>query len=97
MESDLYLQQFKLGPMENFVYVLGSKSTREVTLIDPAWEIEFILNYLNENDLKLQVKIPDGLSPNDLLGFLANKGTINHFVEVVPTANDIFIQTINAN
>ena len=52
---------------------------------------------INENDLKLQVKIPDGLSPNDLLGFLANKGTINHFVEVVPTANDIFIQTINAN
>ena len=32
MTEDLYLEQLKLGPMENFVYIIGSKSTREVAL-----------------------------------------------------------------
>tara|TARA_B100001013_G_scaffold69859_1_gene36728 strand:- start:1263 stop:1937 length:675 start_codon:yes stop_codon:yes gene_type:complete len=53
MKDDLYLEQLKLGPMENFVYILGSNRTREVTIIDPAWEIDFLLKYLQEKDLKL--------------------------------------------
>ena len=39
--NDLYLEQIPLGPMENFVYLVGSKSSREVTIIDPAWDINF--------------------------------------------------------
>ena len=53
MSEDLYLEQLKLVPMENFIYILGSKSTREVTLIDPAWEIDLLFKHLEENDLKL--------------------------------------------
>ena len=53
MKDDLYLDQLKLGPMENFVYILGSNRTREVAIIDPAWEIDFLLKYLQEKDLKL--------------------------------------------
>ena len=53
MKDDLYLEQLKLGPMENFVYILGSNRTHEVTIIDPAWEIDFLLKYLQEKDLKL--------------------------------------------
>lgn len=53
MKDDLYLEQLKLGPMENFVYILGSNRTREVTIIDPAWEIDFLLKYLQEKGLKL--------------------------------------------
>ena len=45
MSEDLYLEQLKLGPMENFVYIIGSKSTREVALIDPAWEIDYLLQH----------------------------------------------------
>lgn len=53
MKDDLYLDQLKLGPMENFVYILGSNRTREVAIIDPAWEIDFLLKYLQEKGLKL--------------------------------------------
>lgn len=45
--------------------------------------------------LKLNVKLTQGNSANDLLSFLTDKGQVNHFVELVPTANDIFIQTVN--
>ena len=66
--------------------------------IPSTWELhEAHFKTINENDLKIEVKIPEDLKPNELLNFLASKGTINHFVEVVPTVNDIFIQTINAN
>ena len=52
MTEDLYLEQLKLGPMENFVYIIGSKSTREVALIDPAWEIDRLLLHLQQEGLK---------------------------------------------
>ena len=51
--DDLFLEQIQLGPMENFVYMIGSKSTREVALVDPAWDIDFLLNHINHQDLKL--------------------------------------------
>ncbi|TCI91792.1 ABC transporter ATP-binding protein [Tenacibaculum sp. M341] len=49
---------------------------------------------LNEG-LKLNVKLKNNNSANDLLSFLTSNGQVNHFVELVPSANDIFIQTVN--
>ncbi|MGB1043209.1 MAG: ABC transporter ATP-binding protein [Tenacibaculum sp.] len=51
---------------------------------------------LNEG-LKLNVTLSEGKTSNDLLSFLNTKGQVNHFVELVPSANDIFIQTVNKN
>ena len=51
--DELFLEQIPLGPMENFVYMIGSKSTREVALVDPAWDIDFLLNHIDQQDLKL--------------------------------------------
>lgn len=48
-----------------------------------------------ENELKLRIKINPGDSPNDLIGYLTTKAQINHFVEVIPSVNDIFIQTVS--
>ena len=52
-DNELYVEQLLLGPMENFAYIIGSRKTREVVLIDPAWEIDTLLNHLEEKDLKL--------------------------------------------
>ena len=51
---------------------------------------------LNE-DIKLNIKIDEKTSSNDLLSFLTSKAEVHHFVEVIPTANDIFIQTVKNN
>lgn len=37
-----YLRQLQLGPMENFVYLLGAGDSREAVVIDPAWDVEAI-------------------------------------------------------
>ncbi|HZH69401.1 MAG TPA: DUF4162 domain-containing protein [Flavobacteriaceae bacterium] len=34
-------------------------------------------------------------SPNDLLQYLTARAQVNHFVEVIPTVNEIFIQTVS--
>ncbi|WKB80553.1 ATP-binding cassette domain-containing protein [Cellulophaga lytica] len=51
----------------------------------------------NKEDEQLDFKIQ--LTSNDtgaLLGYLSEKGKVNHFVETIPSANDIFIQTVKS-
>ena len=54
LQDDLYLKQMELGPMENFVYLVGSKSTREVFVVDPAWQMDTVLRVAREEDLKIK-------------------------------------------
>ncbi|WP_204345597.1 ABC transporter ATP-binding protein [Psychroserpens algicola] len=49
------------------------------------------------DDVKLNVKLKAQENSNDLLKFLTSKAEVHHFVEVIPSANDIFIQTVKNN
>jgi ABC-2 type transport system ATP-binding protein len=49
------------------------------------------------NELQFRVKIPTSETANDLIRFVTSIGQLTHFTEVVPTANDIFIQTVQNN
>lgn len=51
MFDDVYLEQLELGPMQNFVYLVGCKKTREVVIIDPAWEIAGLLEHIEQRGL----------------------------------------------
>ena len=66
--EDLFLEQIPLGPMENFVYMIGSKSTREVALVDPAWDINFLLNFIEQQDLKLSSILVTHYHPDHIGG-----------------------------
>ena len=45
----LYVRQLKLGPMENFVYLVGAEGARETALIDPAWDVDAALQAAEED------------------------------------------------
>jgi len=47
------------------------------------------------NELKLNISLEHNQVSNELLNFLSSISEVNHFMEVIPSANDIFIQTIN--
>ncbi|TXD52078.1 MULTISPECIES: ABC transporter ATP-binding protein [unclassified Polaribacter] len=49
------------------------------------------------NELTCNVKLKNTSSANDLLSFLTGKGEVQHFVELIPSANDIFIEAVNKN
>lgn len=46
------------------------------------------------NELQYQIQIPNSQGANDLVNYLTTLGEVTHFVEVIPSANDIFIQTV---
>ncbi|WP_435579623.1 ABC transporter ATP-binding protein [Gilvibacter sp.] len=46
------------------------------------------------DELMCNIKLGADGSANDLIQYLSGKGQLTHFVEVVPSANDIFIQTV---
>ncbi len=49
--DDLLIEQIACGPMQNFVYLVGSRRTREVTIVDPAWSIAGLLEHIEQKDL----------------------------------------------
>ena len=52
-------------------------------------------NFKSLNDeLKLDIEIGNA-SPNELLNILTSRGQVTHFVEKIPTVNDIFIQAVS--
>ncbi len=53
IEEELLIEQIQIGPMENFTYIVGSRATREVVIVDPAWDIDALLERLEAQDYKL--------------------------------------------
>lgn len=42
--SDLYFRQIAVGQMANFAYLVGSRSRREALAVDPAWNVDALLD-----------------------------------------------------
>lgn len=88
-------RQFKTNTFE---VGLQSSNPDEVTrLIREQFEVLPATFRNLSNDVKMNIQLPQNTSPNDLLSFLTAKAEIHHFVEVIPSANDIFIQTVKNN
>ena len=52
-EQELIIEQIEIGPMQNFTYFIGSRTTREVVVVDPAWDIESLLKHVAARDYTL--------------------------------------------
>lgn len=48
-----------------------------------------------DDELKLQITLPQGTTSRQLLSDLVQKGDVTYFVEKIPSVNDIFIQTVS--
>lgn len=53
IQDELILEQIQIGPMQNFAYLIGSRVTRQVAVVDPAWDIDGLLNRINERGYEL--------------------------------------------
>lgn len=52
-ENDLYFKQVSIGPMQNFVYLIGSLRTRECLIVDPAWDTDALLELAQTDDMNI--------------------------------------------
>jgi glyoxylase-like metal-dependent hydrolase (beta-lactamase superfamily II) len=53
MNPDFYLKQMEVGPMQNFVYLIGDRRAGECVVVDPAWDVDGILKAAAEEGLKI--------------------------------------------
>ncbi len=52
-KSDVYVKQMGLGPMENFIYFLGDATAKEIAVIDPAWDVDFLRSEAQKANLTI--------------------------------------------
>ena len=79
------------------VGLIAENKTQVISQLKEKFDLE-PAHFKSINDtLKYKIKLPQDTSSNDLVSYLTSKGELNHFVEVIPTANDIFIETIQKN
>jgi ABC-2 type transport system ATP-binding protein len=77
---------FEVGIISNNVEKLMYEITKNFTVSQT--------NFKSLNDeLKLQINLGNA-KPNELLSLLTQQGQVTHFVEKIPTVNDIFIQSV---
>jgi hydroxyacylglutathione hydrolase len=48
------LRQVEIGPMMNFVYLIGCTETRDAAVVDPAWDAPAILKLAQDSNLKIK-------------------------------------------
>lgn len=82
LADELIVEQIQIGPMENFTYIVGSKSTREVAIVDPAWDIDGLLNLIAERDYKLTAALVTHYHP-DHCGGSFGQNTVEGVSELI--------------
>lgn len=51
--GDLYFRQMLVGQMQNFAYLVGSRSRREALIVDPAWAVDEMLDQAEEDGFEV--------------------------------------------
>ena len=67
-ENELIIEQIEIGPMANFTYVVGSRSSRQVVIVDPAWDIEGLLKHIEEREYQLVAALATHYHPDHIGG-----------------------------
>jgi len=53
MSQEIFLRQMELGPMQNFVYLVGDPVAKQCVVVDPAWEIDAIVDTAQRADMTI--------------------------------------------
>jgi glyoxylase-like metal-dependent hydrolase (beta-lactamase superfamily II) len=67
-EDRVYLKQIQIGPMANYVYLIGDAQTREAMIVDPAWDIPALLDILDKDDMTLSGALVTHYHPDHIGG-----------------------------
>ena len=47
------IKTFEIGPMANLIYLITDIQTRKCAIVDPAWDLRGVYEYINQNNLVL--------------------------------------------
>jgi glyoxylase-like metal-dependent hydrolase (beta-lactamase superfamily II) len=66
--DDLYFRQIEMGPMANFVYLIGSRSAREAVVVDPAWSVKQVLDIAAADGMRVTAALVSHFHPDHVGG-----------------------------
>jgi hydroxyacylglutathione hydrolase len=70
MSDHIYFKQFEVGPMQNYVYLIGDPETREAAVVDAAWEIDAIVEAAEADGYRITTDLVTHFHPDHLGGAL---------------------------
>lgn len=76
------------------VGLLTSNNDAVFKQLSEKFEVKYSPFKSLNNDLKISIKLPENVTQNELISLLTQVATLNHFVEVIPTVNEIFIKAV---
>src|SRR2546430_16379663 len=71
MNGRLYFKQIEMGPMQNFVYLVGSTETLKVAVVDGAWGIDEILRIATKDEVEITNALVTHTHPDHVGGRFA--------------------------
>ena len=74
LSEELIIEQIQIGPMQNFTYIVGSKSTRQVVIVDPAWDIDALLEHIETKEYELAGVLVTHYHPDHIGGSMRGHG-----------------------
>jgi glyoxylase-like metal-dependent hydrolase (beta-lactamase superfamily II) len=66
----LYFRQLELGPMQNYVYLIGDPETREAAVVDAAWDVDTIVATAEADGYRITTDLVTHFHPDHLGGNL---------------------------
>lgn len=84
--TDLIIEQIEIGPMQNYTYIVGSRESREVAIVDPAWDIDGLLKHIAEKGYTLKAALATHYHPDHVGGSFSghNVEGVARLMEVNP-------------
>src|SRR5271170_7868150 len=67
----LVLHQAQVGPMANFVYLIGDPVTRKAAVVDPAWDVDKIIKWAERYEMEIEHILITHYHPDHLGGSMA--------------------------
>jgi len=68
VSNEIYLRQLEIGPMQNYVYLVGDLAKREAAVIDAAWDIDAILKVAAADGMTITKALVTHFHPDHLGG-----------------------------
>ena len=68
MKRPLFFRQLELGPMQNYVYLVGDPTTREAAVVDAAWDVDAIVRAAEEEGYRITTDLVTHFHPDHLGG-----------------------------
>jgi len=69
-EPTIWFKQLEVGPMANYVYLIGDPTTREAAVIDAAWDVDAIVDIAEAEGYRITHDLVTHFHPDHLGGHM---------------------------